>query len=62
MIVKHENRIRALEEKEKAAEEEEGRVGDGLRVGRPAPVATPASNDDNQHDTSDHEDLAPDEV
>lgn len=62
MIVKHENRIRALEGKEKAAEEEEGRVGDGLRVGRPAAVPPPANNDDNQHGTSDHEDLAPDEV
>uniref|UniRef100_A0A1B6EK65 Coronin n=1 Tax=Cuerna arida TaxID=1464854 RepID=A0A1B6EK65_9HEMI len=62
MIVKHENRIRALEEKEKAAEEEEGRVGDGLRSGRQPIIAPPVINDDNRHDGSDHEDLAPDEV
>lgn len=56
MIVKHENRIRALEEKAKATEEEEGRVGDGLRVARQtAPPLAPANDTYEQ-------DLAPDEV
>lgn len=65
MIVKHENRIRALEEKAKGAEEEEGRVGDGLRVGRQTqPAPAPVVNDDNQHEHEpyDQDDLAPDEV
>lgn len=58
MIVKHENRIRALEERVKAAdaEVENSKAGNDKKIDQP-----PNSSESTTHH-SDHEDLAPDEV
>lgn len=58
MIVKHENRIRALEERVKTAdaEVENSKAGNDKKVEQP-----PNSSESTTHH-SDHEDLAPDEV
>lgn len=58
MIVKHENRIRALEERVKATDVEvvNSKAGNDKKVDQP-----PNSSETTSHH-SDHEDLAPDEV
>ena len=58
MIVKHENRIRALEERVKTADAEVEKS----KTGNDKKAEQPANSSELTTHHSDHEDLAPDEV
>ncbi|KAK7865053.1 hypothetical protein R5R35_007180 [Gryllus longicercus] len=65
VIVKHENRIRALEARLASSDargEDEGKVGDGLGVGHPPAAQSAVSNSHAGGSAPASEDLAPDEV